>query len=255
MWIKVTYGQILPPEYSPSTTKMSEPISCNFTRCAIYNFTTKHQNKMHRLPKGSYAKIPQDYHQLFGDIPILKATYNVASKKFNAITKSFGCKWHPNDAKQSFLFTFSLNEWQTLASEEKSKHTLKGCEKCIPFIVSQRRVAKLPQICFNTSDLSTLKQFGSKLLQEANELSEAHFQKPIQQVLEQTPESKLLPKPSTTERLYQKRQILSEIKNEIEDDMNSQGDIWCSRTKLVGTNLMTRGKLRAWMECSERELA
>ena len=80
--------------------------------------------------------------------------------------------------------------------------------------------------------MSSLAQSGSKLLEQANSVSQSHFQKPIQQVLEETPRSKLVTKPINKIRLSQKRKILHEIKNEIENDMNADGDALVLRNRL-----------------------
>lgn len=109
---------------------MTEPITCNFARCAIHHFTTKDEGRFHKLSKGSYAKILHDYNQQFADTPALKTTYTVASKKFKAITKIFGEKWHPNQVKQEFLDTFCPEQWKSTDPLEKSKHTLRHCNVC-----------------------------------------------------------------------------------------------------------------------------
>jgi len=75
-------------------------------------------------------------------------------------------------------------------------------------------------------------QFGSKLIKDANSISENYFQKSIQQVLEETPGARLVRRPDSRQRLSNKRQILREIKNQIQTDMNSEGDTLVLQNRL-----------------------
>jgi len=68
-----------------------------------------------------------------------------------------------------------------------------------------------PQITFSQGDFSTPQQFGSKLLSEANSLTKHTFNKPITDVIEETLKSNLIKKPTSSQRLKQKRNILKEI--------------------------------------------
>jgi len=172
---------------------MAEPISCNFARAAIHHFTTKHMTRTHKLPRGSYRKVIHEYNQHFADAPNLQTIYTVASNKFLPITRIFGKKWHPDGAKQVFITTFAPTSWVSIDTLEKSKHTLRACKVCeekhealnqsFPVASHSRKIAKCPQITLHPSDLSSPAQFGSKLLEQANSVSQSHFQKPVQQVL------------------------------------------------------------------------
>lgn len=222
---------------------MTDPITCNFARCAIHHFTTKHEGRYHRLPKGSYTKILHQYNQHVVDTPALTTTYTVVSKKFQAITKIFGNKWHPNHAKEEFFNTFDLEQWKSTDPQEKCKHTLCGCKECqerharithlFPLLHRKKDTAKTsPQISFSPKDLSSPPEFGLKLLEAANSISTTHFQKPIQQVISETPWSRMVLKPSSRMRLSQRWQFLHDIKNQIQTDMNSEGDTLVLQNRL-----------------------
>ena len=81
-----------------------------------------------------------------------------------------------------------------------------------------------PEISFTPEDLSSPENFGSKLLREANSISQAKFKKSIQQVIEETPKSRLASPTNSRARQTQKRQILREIKEVIQSDMNENAD-------------------------------
>ena len=99
-------------------------------------------------------------------------------------------------------------------------------------LLSRKKVATLPQISFSPEDLSSPAQFGSKLLEEANSICETHFQKSIEQVINVTPRSRLVLKPNSRNQLSKKRQTLREIKNQIQTDMNSEGDTLVLQNRL-----------------------
>ena len=113
---------------------MTKPINCNYMYvcAAIHHFTTKHMNKKHQLPKGSYGKILRDYNKHFSDTPALRTTYSVVSRRFLLITRIFSNKWHPNESKTEFLSQFSTQLWLSLQSTEKEVHTctLHECFTC-----------------------------------------------------------------------------------------------------------------------------
>lgn len=168
---------------------MQPSIQCNFARCAIHHFTTKYKTSQHKVPRGSITKILHDYNQHFSDTPELKSTYTIAVKKFLPITKIFGKKWFPHRAKEEFLTTFSPSRWTNLDPQEKSQHTLKECKICkskyeshshsFPLSSRRKKLSKPVRISFSPEDISTPKQFGSKLLSEANSLCGTHFQKSV----------------------------------------------------------------------------
>ena len=109
---------------------MSTVINCNFVRLAIYHFTSKYFTKKHQLPKGSLPKILRDYNQHFKDYPALTVTYSIASKKFLDVARYFSGRWHPSEAKQGFLATFSIAQWNKQSSDDKAQHTLRQCKVC-----------------------------------------------------------------------------------------------------------------------------
>ena len=225
--------------------QMDEPIQCNFARCAIYYFTTKYKTSQHKLPHGSMNKILHDYNQHFADTPQLKSTYTTASKKFQSITKIFGKKWYPHGAREDLLTTFSPSRWESIDPQEKCQHILRGCKVCkdkyeshsyaFPLSSRPKKAAKPVQISFSPEDISTPKQFGSKLLNEANSIYKTHFQKSVQQVITETPRSRLTSKPRHIQR-QSKRQILKDIKNSIESEMNTEGDMLVLQNRLSWSN-------------------
>jgi len=80
------------------------------------------------------------------------------------------------------------------------------------------------EITFSPGDLSTPQQFGSNLLTEANSLTKHTFNKPVTDMIEQTPKSQLIKKPSSSQQLKQKRNILQEMKQSIQNEMDENGD-------------------------------
>ncbi len=162
-----------------------------------------------------------------------------------------------------FLTTFSPTSWVSVDPLEKSKHTLRGCKVCkekhetlnqlFPLPSRSRKTAKCPQITFRPDDLSSPAQFGSKLLEDANSVSQSPFQKPIQQVLEETPRSKLVITPNGKRRLSEKRKLLREIKNEIESNMNA-GDTLVHQNRLIWKRFDTIRKSQGLSGIKRRRL-
>lgn len=220
---------------------MNKAISCNYARSAIHHFTTKYITKNQRLPKGSVSKILHDYNQHFANNPNLKTTYTIVSKKFLQITRLFSNKWHPREARDEFITTFSTR-WDRLDPTEKSSHTLRECKICkekyqslsqsFPAPQRTNKESKSPQISFSPDDMSTPRLFGSRLIKEANSICETHFQKSVQEVVGETPRSRLVLKPTITKRLSQKRQILREIRNTMSTEMNAEGDTLVLQNRL-----------------------
>ena len=94
-----------------------------------------------------------------------------------------------------------------------------------------------PQISFSPDNMTSPSKFGSKMLKDANSISENYSQKSIQQVLEETPRARLVRRPDSRQRLSNKRQILREIKNQIQTDMNSEGDTLILHNIRIGLGL------------------
>ena len=168
---------------------MSEPITCNYARHAIHHFTTKHQTKKHKLPRGAYTQILNDYNKQFSDYPALKLTYGVVAKKCVPITRAFGYKWYPSSSKNEFIGTFSTKKWDGINASEKAEHTLRSCKACHTkhFFLSQSFPLKTPippsEIKFSQEQLSTPTQFCSKLLKDADSICRTQFHTSIEQAI------------------------------------------------------------------------
>ena len=93
------------------------------------------------------------------------------------------------------------------------------------FLVSLRKGKKRvsitkPVISFNTNDISSSSNFGRKALKELDTLCQQHFQTSASEVLSATPCSKLIVKPSGQHKQSEKRKLIREAKNVIQDAMN-----------------------------------
>ena len=160
------------------------------------SFYVKIHDKTKQIPSGSMIHIVREYNTHFNETPNLTIN-SVASKKFPTITRNFSNRWHPSETKHLYLSTFSISEWNTLASEEKTNHTLRDCQVCqtkyqhlsMAFPGTRRKPLTPLQITFSPGDLSTPQQCGSNLLTEANSLTKHTFNKPVTDVIEQTPKS------------------------------------------------------------------
>ena len=94
-------------------------INCNFARTAIYHFTSKFMTKRNKIPCGSMIHTVREYNTThFNETPNLTKPRN------------FSNHWHPSETKHLYLSTFSISEWNTLAPEEKTNHTLRDCQVC-----------------------------------------------------------------------------------------------------------------------------
>ena len=167
---------------------MMESINCSFAEAAARYFTSKRMTKASQLPKGSYSKIMHDYNQHFSGVLQLQVTYATAAKRFNTITRRFNERWHPTEARESFLTTFSIYKWKQLPLDEKQNHTLSDCKACqnhSPILVNafpgSRKTTKVPVINFTKADLSTPTKFGRKVLRELNTVAHTTFRKSIQE--------------------------------------------------------------------------
>ena len=65
----------------------------------------------------------------FNEMPNLTITYSVASRKFPTITRNFS--FAGTQVKPSSLpLNLSISEWNALAPEDKTNHTLRDCQIC-----------------------------------------------------------------------------------------------------------------------------
>ena len=65
-----------------------------------------------------------EYNTHFNEMPNLTTW-------FPTITRNFSNRWHPSETnKHLYLSNFSISEWNTLAPEEKTNHTLRDCQVC-----------------------------------------------------------------------------------------------------------------------------
>ena len=208
---------------------MSESISCNFARCAVRQLSTKHLTKTIQLPRGVLPQIVREYNAHYTDHKKLQITYGLASKCFTAVCKHFNSRWHPQEMRESYLLTFNIEAWKALTQEEKEEHTLTHCEAChkyysvlnsaFPVPPRQRRkIAKhsAPQtIKLSKRDFSTPQMLGGKILKELTNISQITFHKTAQEVLVDTPRSKLIQRPNESEERVKRRKIEKEITKSI----------------------------------------
>ena len=113
---------------------------------------------------------------------------------------------------------------------EKSEHTLQSCSACctkhvlltrsFPDKRSKRTLTKEdPVIMFNDQDLSSTADFGKKVLSELNVITEEKFKKPVEDVLSETPQSKLVVKLSSQEQQLKMRRTVRVTKKAIQQSM------------------------------------
>ena len=178
--------------------------------------------KRFQLPKGSYYKIMRDYNEHFSEVPKLQVTYSTAAKRFPTITRRFNERWHPAGARETFLTTFSICKWKQLPLNEKQDHSLHDCKACqnhsselVNTFPGSRKTTKLPLIKFTKADFSTPANFGRKALRELNVVAETTFKKSIQDVLVETPKSKVIHKPTSAKRQSEKRKLLRQTSHQL----------------------------------------
>lgn len=92
-----------------------------------------------------------------------------------------------------------------------------------------------PKIVFNERDLSSASNFGKKALKELDVICEHQFKKSAQTVIAETPKSKLIKKPSSIERLSEKRKIVRDTKKAIQQAMDD-----CSTNTVMGNRISWR---------------
>ena len=108
---------------------MSDSINCNFAHCAVQRCMRAHM-KTNKLPRGVMPHIVRDYNGIFSGVPALQVTQKVAATKFLPILKLFNNKWHPQEMRNAYITTFSLDNWKELSEEEKNTHTIQKCVAC-----------------------------------------------------------------------------------------------------------------------------
>ena len=128
---------------------------------------------------------------------------------------------------------FSPEAWSSLEETEKTQHTLRGCEVCkhkyAPFThtfpsACHSNQPYTPTITFSPEDMKTPENFGAQLLAESNKLTKATYQKSVQDVIHETPKSHLVRKPTNKQRKSEKRKVLRDVRNTMQDDMNKEAD-------------------------------
>jgi len=198
-----------------------------------------------------------EFNQHFASVPSFKVTYATAAKRFPAICQRFKKKWTSNTARNDYLQAFSVSAWKQLSETEQQKHSRKNCIECLRqsenlhnAFPSARKSHTTPSITFTQSDLSNAKRFGRKVLRELNVVTNSHFSLPIQQVLVDTPKSKLAHPTTSATRQKEKRQLVNEVKKSIEEEMNGQAIVlqnrisWRKYDKMRATAGLTNTRKR-----------
>ena len=111
----------------------------------------------------------------------------------------------PNSGETRVSWYFCPEQCKSTDPQEKSKHTLRHCNVCREkheslsqsFPMHRMKAQTSPQISFSPDDMTSPSQFGSKMLKDANSISENYSQKSIQQVLEETPRARLVRRPDS----------------------------------------------------------
>ena len=218
------------------TQDMSQAINCNFARTAIRVLCQREYSQcgsVKQLSQASMVKVVDEYNKCFSQLrPQMHLSLTTAKKRVRQLLDEFNKKWHPQSQKDTFLSVFSLNSWSNLPLEEKNKHTLQDCSACFEQHLSLTRAfpcnkafkTKLksedPVISFNQQDLSSPSNLGKKALNELNAICEEQFKKSFQDVICETPQSKLIKKPSSQERQSQMRKVVRVTKQTIQQSMD-----------------------------------
>ena len=128
------------------------------------------------------------------------------------------------ELEETFLSTFSICKWKQLPPNKKQDHSLHDCKACqnhcselVNAFPGSRKTTKLPLIKFTKADLSTPAKFGRKALRELNVLVETTFKKSIQDVLVETPKSKVIHKPTSAKKQSEKRKLLRQTSHQLKE--------------------------------------
>jgi hypothetical protein len=189
---------------------MAQAINCNYARAAIRELCQREYTQCgtaKRLPQESIAKVMDEYNKQFSD---MKLPLSDARRRISKLISIFNRRWNPQSHKDIFLDVFSVSAWADLPPAEKSEHTIQNCSACrtkhvlltrsFPDKRNKRALKKEdPVIIFNGQDLLSTASFGKKVLNELNVITEQKFKKPVEDVLSETPQSKLVVKLSSQE--------------------------------------------------------
>ncbi len=194
---------------------------CNYARVAIRTIAQTYQRKGISLVKGAVVQVREEYNEHFQSSKAMELSYVMATKKIPQILKAFNQRWHPQYQRQRFLETFSLAAWTCLPQQDK-EHSLRNCTACGVKHLSLTRSfpgepkvtleGNPPTITFTKHDLSSQRALGRKVLSEVNAISQEHLSASVQQVLSNTPQSHLIKKPSSTQRLTEMRKSCTSYK-------------------------------------------
>lgn len=200
-------------------------LTCNFARVAIRHFTQEQMTKSCKLPKGSVTRAIRNYNNHFTETPAMQVTFSYASKHFTSISRRFNNRWTPPKARLDYLTQFGLKTWERLSMPEKVNHTLHDCKECdtqFPVLSAAfpgpKKVVRTPTIAFTKTDLSTPQRFGRKVLRELNTLTQSQFGKSFEDVVQTTPRSRLIKKPSSAERKAEKEKIQREVVSNLQQE-------------------------------------
>lgn len=182
---------------------MSQAINCNYARTAIRVLCRSKFSQYGSVKQLSQAEVVDEYNKCFSQLrPNMHLSFK---KRIHQLLDEFNKKWHPQSQRETFLSVFSLNGWTSLPLGEKNKHTLQDCSACrkqhvslIPCNKALKAELKNegPVIAFNEHDLASPSNLGKKALNELNAICEEQFSKSFQNVISETPRSKLIKKPS-----------------------------------------------------------
>ena len=207
---------------------MSTAIQCNFARCAIQQFVSKHYTKHRTVPYGTIPKVVREYNDHFASESNMQVKYATASKHFPVVAKRFNEKWHPQEMRSVFLRTFSIEAWKALSPEERGKHSLSSCKGCcedhpclssaFPRSVKRGMLKPKKIIALTKRDLSSPAALGGRVLKELSTISTQLFNKTSQEVLVETPRSNLIEQPSVKESKKQRKVIEKEIKSRLTEE-------------------------------------
>lgn len=223
---------------------MAQAINCNYSRTAIRSLCQREFDQcgsVKYLSRASIVKVVEEYNRRFSVVPGMQLSLSVAHKRIRPVLAMFTRRWHPESQKDLFLNVFSLTSWLHLPLEEKSKHTLQKCSACntqhvsltraFPVKKGKIRSQKQPIVAFHEHDLSSPSQFGKKALKELNAICTENFEQSFQDVITETPRSKLVIKPSSQERQTELRRTVRSAKKAIQQamDENSMTTVMSNR--------------------------
>ena len=213
--------------------KMSQAINCNFARAAVRALTQKHRKSNKHVP--DIDNVLKDFNEHFTKTTSLQTTSEIAQKRFLDVSKIFLRKWKGKESRQQYLKTFSMHAWQQLSDEEQQEHTLTDCEAC------KRQYSELtkafPAIhkhtCKHKPHMSLTytetpgktppkKSFIEQVTKELDTVCHSKFGASFGELLEQTPSTGLQKRLTSQQQLKAKRQILKEVKNSMEQNMESK---------------------------------